>query len=162
MEADSEKNSLPPVEENTTPVVDNIDVNGPMEVEAIKYLRQHRIPKLLENLTAALVFHRPDDPRAFMREHIEQLQKAKSDPTQQTPPVFVDDSNVKSVFGMLDLAGNGSVTCEQYLEAMKSLGVKNFNEDPPGAEINKISRDTFVAEANAALKDAATTYLEDY
>lgn len=157
MEGDPDTNALLP----TPPAVDDIDANGLMEMEAVKYLRQHKIPKLLENLTAALVFHRPDDPRAFMREHIEQLQKAKSDPTQK-PPVFVDDSNVKSVFGMLDLAGNGTVTIEQYLEAMKSLGVTDFNEDPPGAEINKISRDTFVAEANAALKDASTTYKEDY
>lgn len=142
--------------------VGSLDVlaTGPMEMEATKYLRRHKIPKLLENLTAALVFNQPEDPRAFMREHIEQLQKAKSDPTQN-PPVFIDDSNVRSVFGMLDLAGNGSVTSEQYLEAMKSLGVSNFSRNPPGAEIGKISKDTFVREANAALKDAATTYLDD-
>lgn len=131
---------------------------GPMETEATRYLRQHKIPQLLENLTAALVFNRPEDPRAFITEHIEQLRKAKSDPTQN-PPVFIDESNVKSVFGMLDLAGNGSVTRDQYLQAMKSLGVTNYNRDPPGSEIDKISRQTFIMEANAALKDAASTYL---
>ena len=134
---------------------------GPMEKEAVEYLRRHKISQLLENLTAALVYAQPDDPRAFMREHVEQLLKAKSDPAQR-PPVFVDDSNVKSVFGMLDLAGRGSVTREQYLAAMRSLGVTGFNRNPPGAEINKIGRDTFVAEANAALKDAAITYLKYY
>ena len=133
---------------------------GPMEVEATRYLQEHKIPKLLENLTAALVFHRPEDPRAFMRDHIELLRKAKTDLTQH-PPVFIDDSNVKSVYGMLDLAGTGSITHDQYLEAMKSLGVSTFSRDPPGAEINKISKDTFVREANAALKDAAATYLDD-
>ena len=150
-------------EDETTGPVDNMDelATGPMELEAVQYLRRHKIPKLLDNLTAALVFHRPEDPRAFTKEHIEMLQKAKSDPMQNTPPVFVDDSNVQSVFSMLDLAGNGSVTLEQYLEAMKSLGVTNFSRDPPGAEIDKISRDTFVVEANAALKDVATTYLEN-
>ena len=132
---------------------------GPMEVEAARYLREHKIPELLQNLTAELVFSRPEDPRAFMRQHIEQLQKAKSDPAQN-PPVLIDDSNVKSVFSMLDLAGKGSVTRQQYLEAMKSLGVSKFNSNPPGAEINKISRDNFVREANAGLKDAATTYLD--
>ena len=150
------------VEDPSRPPSNSPDVpaTGPMEAEAVKYLKQHKIPKLLENLTAALVFHRPEDLRAFIRDYVEQLQKAKSDPTQ-TPPMFIDDSNVRSVFRMMDLAGNGSVTREQYLEAMKSLGVSNFSRNPPGAEINKISRDTFVREANAALKDAATTYLDE-
>ena len=132
---------------------------GPMEAEAVEYLQKHKIPKLLENLTAALVFHRPEDPRAFTKDYVQDLLKAKTDPTQ-SPPVFVDDSNVQSVFGMLDLASNGSITREQYFEAMKSLGVSNFSRDPSGAEIDKISRDTFVLEAKAALKDAATTFLE--
>jgi hypothetical protein len=44
---------------------------------------------------------------------------------------------------------------------MRSLGVSSFSRNPPGAEINKISRDTFVREANAALKDAATTYQDN-
>ena len=150
------------VEGSSRPSSSSPDVlaTGPMEVEAAKYLRQHKIPKLLENLTAALVFQRPEDPRAFIRDYLEQLQKAKTDPTQ-SPPMFIDDSNVRSVFRMMDLAGNGSVTREQYLEAMRSLGVSSFSRNPPGAEINKISRDTFVREANAALKDAATTYQDN-
>ena len=134
--------------------------NGPMESEAANYLRNHKIPQLLENLTAALVYHRPDDPRQFTREHIEKLLKAKADPSQ-SPPSLVDESNVVSVFRMLDLAGKGSVTRQQYMEAMSSLGVSNFSPDPPGAAIDKISKDTFVTEASSALRDAATTYLED-
>lgn len=134
--------------------------DGPMEAEAARYLKEHKIPELLENLTAALVFNRPEDPKAFMKEYIQQLQKAQSDPTQHNPPLFIDDSNVRSVFGMLDLTHTGFVTHEQYLEAMKSLGVSKFNKHPPGAELNKINRDTFIREANAALKDAATTYVD--
>lgn len=154
-----ETNSRPETPDN--PPTDTIGelTAGPMEAEAVEYLQKHKIPKLLENLTAALVFHRPDDPRAFVKDHIEQLLKAKTDPTQ-SPPVFVDESNVQSVFGMMDLAGNGSVTREQYLEAMGSLGVSSYSRDPPGAEIDKISRDTFVMEAKSALKDAAATFLE--
>ena len=135
---------------------------GPMEAEAADYLRRHRIPQLLENLTAALVFHRPADPRQFAREHVEQLLKAKSDPSQHQAPALVDETNVESVFGMLDLAGRGSVTRQQYLEAMGSLGVNDFSPDPPGAAVDKISRDTFVAETSSALREAAATYsLED-
>ena len=133
---------------------------GPMETEAANYLRKHKIPQLLENLTAALVYHRPDDPRQFMKEQVEKLLKAKADPAQ-SPPALVDESNVVSVFGMLDLAGKGSVSRQQYLAAMESLGVSGFSRDPPGAEIDKISRDTFLTEASSALRDAATTFFED-
>lgn len=144
----------------TPPGSPDVLATGPMEAEAASYLRKHRIPQLLENLTAALVFNRPEDPRAFMREHIEQLRKAKLDPTH-SPPILIDESNVKSVFGMLDLAGNGSVTHQQYLQAMKTLGVSSFNRNPPGSEIDKISRQTFIRETNVALKDAASTYLDN-
>ena len=146
-------------EGETNDMADDL-ATGPMETEAASYLRKHKIPKLLENLTAALVYHRPDDPRQFMREHIEQLLKAKADPSHG-PPALVDDSNVESVFGMLDLAGKGSVSRQQYLQAMSSLGVTTFSPDPPGAEIDKISKDTFLTEATSALRDAAATYLED-
>lgn len=135
--------------------------SGPMEKEAAEYLRRHRIPQLLENLTSALVYHRPDNPRDFMREHIEQLLKAKTDPSVQAPSL-VDESNVESVFGMLDLAGKGSVSHQQYLDAMNSLGVSEFsNSDPPGAGIDRIGRETFLTEANSALRDSASTYSED-
>ena len=141
--------------------LEEVAVTGPMETEAADYLRRHRIPQLLENLTASLVYHRPEDPRQFMRDHVQQLLKAKTEPSAHQPPALLDESNAKSVFGMLDLAGKGSVTRQQYLEAMASLGVSDFSRDPPGASIDKITRETFVMEATSALGEAAATYLED-
>ena len=155
-ESEPELAALKNVRSNTTPPGPGVKL---MEEEATSYLRQHKIPELLQNLTAALVFHRPEDPKAFMREHIRRLQKAKSDHTQSLP-LFIDDSNVRSVFGMLDLTGRGHVTLHQYEEAMKSFGVPDFNREPSGAELNRIHRDTFVREANFALKRAAATFFD--
>ena len=70
---------------------------GPHQTEASSYLREHRIMELLHNLTSALVYHKPADPKAYMREYIEQLQRAKSDPDQVEVPCLIDESNIKSV-----------------------------------------------------------------
>ena len=132
----------------------------PMEAEAASYLREHKIPELLENLTAALVFNRPEDPRAFITEHLERLLRAQSDPTEHRPPLFIDETNVRSVFGMLDLTNTGFISHEQYLAAMGTLGVSKFNRNPPGTQLNKINRDIFIREANAGLMSAAATYFD--
>ena len=139
-------------------MVDDTSVN-PCETDAVKYLKEHRILDLFENLTAALVFSRPEDPKAFMRKHIEQLQKAKSNPEEE-PPSFIDEANIKSVFNMLDITKKGHITREQYLQAMKSMGVGQFNESPAGAELNRISQNTFVRESKAALRAAMATFLD--
>ena len=136
------------------------DNRGPMEAEAASYLREHKIPELLENITAALVFNRPEDPRTFIKEHLERLLRAQSNPTEHRPPLFIDEANARSVFGMLDLTNTGFISHEQYLAAMESLGVSKFNRNPPGAQLNKINRDIFILEANAGLMSAAATYID--
>jgi len=120
------------------------------------YLEEHRIPELLENLVAALVYHRPDDHKAFMLEHIEDLKKAKQD--FHDPPCMFDISNIQSVYGMLDVTKRGHITVEQYKEAMKCLGVNKYNSSPAGAELNKITQETFVRELKSSLKGAVSTY----
>lgn len=114
--------------------------------------------ELFQNITAALVYERPKDPKEFLKSYIEQLQKAKSHPHEEDPPICFDESNLKSVFGMLDISKKGYISCEQYLQAMGSLGVTNFNHSPPGSELNKIRQETFVRESTAALKRASATF----
>ena len=123
---------------------------------AREYLEEHRIPELLENLVAALVYHRPDNHREFMLKHIENLKKAKED--FQDPPCMFDISNIQSVYGMLDITKRGHITMEQYKEAMKCMGVSKYNTGPAGAELNKITQETFVRELKTSLKDAVSTY----
>ena len=56
----------------------------------------------------------PDHPKEFLVEQIEKLQKAKA--TKREFPCLFDDSNIQSVFGMLDPTGKGFITHQQYLE----------------------------------------------
>ena len=65
---------------------------------AAEYIKDHRIQELFEQLTTALVYNRPDDPRSFIKEHLEQLKKNKDDPEKNTAPSLFDETNLGSVF----------------------------------------------------------------
>lgn len=148
-----------PLELSEQNVTDEESTANACEAEALSYLREHKIPQLFEQLTAALVYERPDDPKAFMRRYIRELQRARQNP-EDDPPCFLDESNLQSVFGMLDVTNKGHVSLQQYQAAMKSMGVGQFNASPAGAELNKIGRDTFVRETKAAVRAASATFLD--
>lgn len=53
-----------------------------------------------------------DDPKAYMKQFLEKLKDARS--VQRNYPCIFDDSNVRSLFGMLDVTGKGVISYEQY------------------------------------------------
>ncbi|MBN3309630.1 EFC10 protein, partial [Amia calva] len=117
----------------------------PREQHAARYLREHRIPALLHALTGELLFHRPERPREFLVSKLEMLKST------HTHPCLFSDSNLDAVFGILDTTKQGYISLAQYKEALNTLGVKDFDESPEGAEFNKISLDTFKKEAKSGL-----------
>ena len=127
---------------------------------ATEYLTKHKIMELFENLTSALVYEKPDDPKAFARDFIAQLRKAKAEEDVTKLPVFMEESNLESIFGMLDVAKTGYISREQYLKAMTSMGLTKFNQSPSGGDFNKISLQTFLREAKSSLRRASATFLE--
>lgn len=136
---------------------------GVHEMAASEYLIKHRIVEFFENLTSALVYEKPDDPKAFAKEFIEKIQMSQTDPEITELPVFMDDSNLESIFGMLDITKTGYITRQQYLQAMMSMGLKKFNKSPSGGDFNKISLLTFVREGKAANRNASSTFIRhDY
>ncbi|CAL1527013.1 unnamed protein product [Lymnaea stagnalis] len=124
--------------------------------EANDYLLKHRITDLFNNMTAQLIYARPDKPKAFLIETLEQLKKSRSTKTQY--PCLFDESNIRSVFGMLDPTGRGYITLKQYKEAMITLGARDFEANPMGSENDKINLDTFLREAILGLEKASATF----
>lgn len=53
-----------------------------------------------------------EEPKKFMIEQLERLKKAQR--TNIDYPCLFDDTNVQSVFGMLDPTHTGYITLEQY------------------------------------------------
>ena len=62
--------------------------------------------------------HLSDQPKAFLIEQLEELKKAKG--TKRDFPCLFDDTNIQSVFGMLDPTGKGYISHQQYLEGKRN------------------------------------------
>ncbi|KAK2185809.1 hypothetical protein NP493_222g04000 [Ridgeia piscesae] len=77
-----------------------VDMTWPRAQEARKYLMDHRITELLNNMTAQLIYHRPDEPKTFLVQFLEELDAGRGG-TFDLPALF-DESNIESIFGMLD------------------------------------------------------------
>nr|XP_002131050.1 EF-hand calcium-binding domain-containing protein 10-like [Ciona intestinalis] len=137
-------------------MVSKMENQNPRELEAGTYLEKHRVLDLLDNMTSMLIFGRPDDPKTFLIQQLEKLKIAKQ--SGMYYPCLFDDSNLTSIFGMLDPTKRGFITREQFVEALSTLGVKNFDEYPPGSEVNKITLDTFLRESKQGLTKSSSTF----
>ena len=59
-----------------------------------------------------------ENPKTFIIEVLQRLQKSKS--TQFDLPCLFDESNIVSIFGMLDPTGRGFISHKQYQEGVYS------------------------------------------
>ncbi|XP_020840216.1 EF-hand calcium-binding domain-containing protein 10 isoform X1 [Phascolarctos cinereus] len=94
--------------------------------EALMYLEKHRLLDLLVNLTSSLLFHRPEKPRDFLLNMLARIKIAKI--TTVDFPYLMDDSNLVSMFEIMDPTNQGFITPVQYREALKNLGLLGPDE----------------------------------
>lgn len=125
--------------------------------EAMKYLESHKINDLLNNITAHLVYNQTDTPKETIIDYLERLKKAKL--ANLNPPSLIEDNNLQSIFGMLDPSGKGSITYKQYCEALKTLGIQQFEMNPEGKKDDRIKMDVFMKEAKKGLIKINATYM---
>ncbi|XP_040894801.1 EF-hand calcium-binding domain-containing protein 10 [Toxotes jaculatrix] len=126
------------------------------EQEAADYLKKHKIMELMENLTSMLFFYRPEKPREFLIEQLEQLKISRQSGVKG--PNLFNNSNLDAVLGILDPTNQKYITFAQYKQALTTLGIKDFNECPEGANEDRISHETFKTEAMQGLQRCSATY----
>ncbi|XP_059191341.1 EF-hand calcium-binding domain-containing protein 10 [Centropristis striata] len=126
------------------------------EKDAADYLRKHQILELMDNLTSMLFFHRPENPREFLVEQLEQLKLSQQSGVRG--PNLFNNSSLDAVFGILDPAKQKYITFAQYKHALTTLGIKDINECPEGVNEDRISHATFKAEAIQGLQKCSATY----
>ena len=97
-----------------------------------------------------------DNPKAFMVDYIQKLKESRT--AKMDFPCIFDDSNIASVFGMLDPTKKGFISLAQYKEAMATMGCVGFDPNPPGAEHDCISKDTFTREVKESLAQTSATF----
>ncbi|KAM3870116.1 EF-hand calcium-binding domain-containing protein 10 [Diretmus argenteus] len=115
------------------------------EKEATDYLKKHNIIELMNELTTKLFFHRPENPREFLIDQLEQLKASKQ-------KSLFDDSNMDAVFGMLARPNQEHITYAQYKHALTTLGITDISEYPEGVNEDRISRETFKRDAREGLQ----------
>ncbi|CAK6954490.1 EF-hand calcium-binding domain-containing protein 10 [Scomber scombrus] len=126
------------------------------EKETADYLKKHKIIELMENLTSMLFFHRPENPREFLVEQLEQLKISQHGGIKATS--LFNNSNLDAVFGILDPCNHRYITFEQYKQALNTLGIKDINACPVGVNEDRISHETFTTEAIQGLQRCSATY----
>ncbi|XP_061677922.1 EF-hand calcium-binding domain-containing protein 10 [Syngnathoides biaculeatus] len=134
----------------------DVKITTEREKEAAAYLEKHKIFDLMRNLTSMLFFYRPDDPKEFLIEKLEQLKQARDQ--GQKAPSLLSHSNLDAAFGIVDPANERYVTFAQYKQALISLGMKDINECPDGVNDDKITYDTFITEGMLSLEKCSATY----
>ncbi|XP_056138599.1 EF-hand calcium-binding domain-containing protein 10 [Lampris incognitus] len=122
----------------------------PKEKDGADYLKKYKIMELMNNLTSMLLFHRPESPREFLIDQLEQLKVSKQS-SMEGPSLF-NDSDLDAIFGILDPTNQEYISYAQYKGALATLGISNINEFPAGAGEDKISRDTFKTDAKEGLR----------
>merc|ERR1712038_309238 len=130
----------------------------PREQDARDYMSQHKILELFNNLTSQLMYNQPDHPKDFLIENLEKLIKART--SKLDYPCLFDESNIESVFGMLDPTQRGHIKLQQYKEALQSMGITNFDTKPPGGDIDRITYDTFYSQAKLGLQETSSTFVK--
>ncbi|XP_068595900.1 EF-hand calcium-binding domain-containing protein 10 [Brachionichthys hirsutus] len=128
----------------------------PREKDAADYLKKHKVVELMDNLSGLLLFHRPENPREFLIDQLEQLKSSQQGGVKG--PNLFSSINLDAVFGMLDPADQKSITYAQYQHALTMLGIKDINECPDGVNEDRISYDTFIIESIQGLQRCSATY----
>ncbi len=118
-----------------------------MSADADAYLDQHKIPQLMEYLCAQLVYAKPADPAAFLAAELRQLQsKQTSGASGKTLPssalALFNDSELTSMFGMLDPLNTGTLSAKQVHKAVQDLGL-----DPTKAGVDPTVQQRFNVDA---------------
>ncbi|XP_063335247.1 EF-hand calcium-binding domain-containing protein 10 [Pelmatolapia mariae] len=128
------------------------------EEDAAVYLEKHKLVELMDNLTSMLFFYRPEKPREFLIEKLEQLKLSQQ--SGVIGPNLFDDSNLDVVFRIMDPDNKQYITFVQYKQALTMMGIKDINECPDGVNEDRISHETFKTEATQGLERCSATYVQ--
>uniref|UniRef100_A0A8C5TVI8 EF-hand calcium binding domain 10 n=1 Tax=Malurus cyaneus samueli TaxID=2593467 RepID=A0A8C5TVI8_9PASS len=124
------------------------------EEESREYLQRHRLPELLHRLGALLLFHRPERPREFLIQVLEQVKAGRR--AEGEYPFLMDEDNVDAMFSLLDVLGQGHIRAAQYREALKTLGLST--EDLELEDDASITLDEFKAGMKKKMLESWSVY----
>lgn len=94
--------------------------------EASAYLAEHKILTLFERLTSLLVFHKPANPRAFLIDQLEKIQRSSNLGEVNYLTLF-EPTDLEALFRLMDPADSGVVTSAQVAMALSDMRALSDN-----------------------------------
>jgi hypothetical protein len=91
---------------------------------ARKYTKDHHIQELLAHLLQLVIFHRPEDPRKFMRDELEKIKK-----NQGTPSDLFTSEDLQTMFEMIDVTRQRHISKQQLRNACKNVSAGGGNDE---------------------------------
>ena len=86
-----------------------------------QYARDRHIGELFNHLMQAIVYHRPENPREFLREEIQKLQ------TSSTQSLFTDD-DLSTMFDMIDVTKQGTISVDQLRNTCRNIAADSSSQ----------------------------------
>ncbi|KAG8468436.1 hypothetical protein KFE25_013519 [Diacronema lutheri] len=100
------------------------------QVQAEQYLERHQLSALFGQLAQALLYAKPDDPKAFL---VSKLQTLRGADDLSSPMLFFGIDEIDALYDMYDVAKRG-MTIAQCTEALKALGIDGTPLLPAGTK----------------------------
>ncbi|GLE09843.1 hypothetical protein PINS_up021757 [Pythium insidiosum] len=125
------------------------------KVRANLYMQTHGIKELFDGLGTLLLFHRPDEPRAFLAQHLADLQRSKQN---QSHVAFFEEQDLDAMFASFDVNDQGFITPAQYDQALKSLGIDRPTLRLPES-ISQITHSLFTRSMTQEIKNASASFM---
>ncbi|KAL0278555.1 UNVERIFIED_CONTAM: hypothetical protein PYX00_000349 [Menopon gallinae] len=118
------------------------------QLDAEHYLTIRNIFQLFNFLIGHLVCAEPEDPIQYLKEILDRCLLWRDGYGEE--PLLVSKYHIKSLYDTFDPYGKGSITIEQYQEAMDNVGITKgviqYNMCPPLNEDGRIDEEFFLNE----------------
>lgn len=91
------------------------------KINALQYMKEKKIPEIMQLLTSKLLISKPEDPITFL---VEELQNIRDMKKRGAPIVAFNESDLRAMFDAFDVTSQGYVSRDQYLKG-KHVGLWN-------------------------------------
>ncbi|KAF1318008.1 Metalloprotease family, partial [Globisporangium splendens] len=85
----------------------------------------HGIKELFESMGTLLLFHRPENPRQFLAQHLAEIQRTKQ---SQAHVPFFEEHDLEAMFAAFDVTERGYITPEQYDQGVLATSMLHSRE----------------------------------
>ncbi|KAF6201753.1 hypothetical protein GE061_004148 [Apolygus lucorum] len=123
------------------------------EKQVFRYFRRRMIMDLLQFMMNHLLAAEPDDPIDFLRGLLDQCLLFRSGHLKE-PPILYGPEHLESVFKAFDPLNTNVMPMTQYIAAMRTLMVRNFNKYPEKNSNGDVPKRAFMSNAKVALVES--------